>query len=231
MIDLYFWTTPNGYKPLMFLEEAGVAYTIKPVNISKGDQFEPAFLKISPNNKMPAIVDHAPADGGGPLSLFESGVILTYLAEKTGKFRPSAPRQWLETQEWLMWQMAGFGPMLGQNHHFSHYAPDKIPYAINRYVKEAERLYGVLDDRLKTRQFMVGDYGIADMATYPWALLWQRQGILIDQYPNVQRWLAEIAMRPATERSYAIGKKLNTVPTVTQDSTSVLFGQGRTKSD
>jgi GST-like protein len=229
MIDLYFWTTPNGYKPLIFLEEAALPYTIKPVNISKGDQFEKAFLRISPNNKMPAIVDHAPADGGAPLSAFESGTILVYLAEKTGKFRPRDLRDWLATQEWLTWQMAGFGPMLGQNHHFSQYAPDKIPYAIERYVKESERLYGVLDDRLRDRAFIVGDYGIADMATYPWALLWQKQGIDIEQFPNVKRWLAAVADRPATVRSYEIGRALNTVPTVTAGSQSVLFGQGRIK--
>lgn len=229
MIDLYFWTTPNGYKPLMFLEEAALPYAIKPVNISKGDQFDKAFLQISPNNKMPAIVDHVPADGGAPLSVFESGTILVYLAEKTGKFRPQGLREWLATQEWLTWQMAGFGPMLGQNHHFSHYAPDKIPYAIERYVKETERLYGVLDERLESRPFIVGDYGIADMAAYPWALLWHRQGIDIEQFPHVKKWIAAIEARPATKRSYAIGKELNTTPTVTSDSKSILFGQGRTK--
>ena len=166
MIDLYFWTTPNGYKPLIFLEEAGLAYRLVPVNISAGDQFKPEFLAISPNNRMPAMVDHAPADGGEPLSLFESGAILWYLAEKSGRFVPGDLRGRKTTLEWLMWQMGGLGPMLGQNHHFAHYAPEKLPYAIERYVKETQRLYGVLERRLEGRDFIADDYTVADMAAH-----------------------------------------------------------------
>ena len=227
MIDLYFWTTPNGYKPLIFLEEAGLEYRLVPVNISAGDQFKPEFLAISPNNRMPAMVDHAPADGGEPLSLFESGAILWYLAEKSGRFVPADLRGRKTTLEWLMWQMGGLGPMLGQNHHVAHYAPEKLPYAIERYVKETQRLYGVLERRLEGRDFIAGDYSVADMAAYPWCLLWQRQGITLAEFPNIERWLARIEARPAVQRAYAIGKDLNTVPTVTDAAKSVLFGQGR----
>ncbi len=227
MIDLYFWTTPNGYKPLIFLEEAGLEYRLVPVNISAGDQFKPEFLAISPNNRMPAMVDPAPADGGEPLSLFESGAILWYLAEKSGRFVPADLRGRKTTLEWLMWQMGGLGPMLGQNHHFAHYAPEKLPYAIERYVKETQRLYGVLERRLEGRDFIAGDYSVADMAAYPWCLLWQRQGIALAEFPNIERWLARIEARPAVQRAYAIGKDLNTVPTVTDAAKSMLFGQGR----
>ena len=227
MIDLYFWTTPNGYKPLILLEETGLPYRLKPVNISTGDQFKPEFLAISPNNRMPAIVDEAPADGGPALSLFESGAILLYLAEKAGRFGGTDLRSRKTTLEWLMWQMGGLGPMLGQNHHFAHYAPEKLPYAIERYVKETQRLYGVLERRLQGRDFIADDYGIADMAAYPWCYLWHRQGITIDEYPNLKAWLERMGNRPAVQRSYAIGKELNTVPTVTEDAKSVLFGQGR----
>jgi GSH-dependent disulfide-bond oxidoreductase len=227
MIDLYFWTTPNGYKPLIFLEEAGLEYRLVPVNISAGDQFKPEFLAISPNNRMPAMVDPAPADGGEPLSLFESGAILWYLAETSGRFVPADLRGRKTTLEWLMWQMGGLGPMLGQNHHFAHYAPEKLPYAIERYVKETQRLYGVLERRLEGRDFIAGDYSVADMAAYPWCLLWQRQGIALAEFPNIERWLARIEARPAVQRAYALGKDLNTVPTVTDAAKSVLFGQGR----
>src|SRR5690606_28591413 len=169
MIDLYYWPTPNGHKVTLLLEETGLEYRIHPVNIGSGDQFKPEFLAISPNNKMPAIVDHAPADGGAPQSVFESGAILLYLAEKTGHFLPAAARGRIETLEWLFWQMAGLGPMTGQYGHFSVYAPDRIPYAIERYTREAERLLGVLDKRLAGRAFIAGDdYTIADMAAYPW---------------------------------------------------------------
>lgn len=227
MIDLYFWTTPNGYKPLIFLEEAELEYRLVPVNISAGEQFKPEFLAISPNNRMPAMVDHAPADGGEPLSLFESGAILWYLAEQSGRFVPADLRGRKTTLEWLMWQMGGLGPMLGQNHHFAHYAPEKLPYAIERYVKETQRLYGVLERRLEGRDFIAGDYSVADMAAYPWCLLWQRQGIVLAEFPNIARWLARIEARPAVQRAYAIGKDLNTAPTVTDAAKSVLFGQGR----
>ena len=225
MYDIYFWTTPNGYKILMFAEEAGISYAIKPVNIGKGEQFDPAFLRISPNNRIPALVDHAPLPGGAPISIFESGAILLYLAEKTGLFMPHELRGRVEVLQWLFWQMGGLGPMAGQNHHFSHYAPEKIPYATIRYLNETNRLYGVLDRRLADRRFMAGeDYTIADIATYPWVLP-ERQGQRIDDFPNVKRWKVEIASRPATVRAYEKGKAINTTPVVTKESANVLFGQ------
>jgi len=204
VIDLYYWPTPNGHKITLFLEEAGLEYRIIPVDIGKGDQFRPDFLRISPNNKMPAIIDHAPADGGGPISIFESGEILLYLAEKTGRFLPSAPREKIATLEWLFWQMGGFGPMLGQNHHFTLYAPEKIPYAIKRYQDETKRLYGVLETRLGTQPFVSGaEYGIADMATYPWTRTWKEQGIDLEAFPAVKLWREGIESRPATQRALA----------------------------
>jgi GST-like protein len=227
VIDLYYWTTPNGHKITMFLEEAGLPYTLCPVNISAGEQFAPAFLTVSPNNKIPAIVDHAPVDGGAPLSVFESGAILQYLAEKTGRFLPAGVRGRTEVMEWLFWQMGGLGPMLGQNHHFVQYAPEPLPYAIERYVKEAERLYGVLDDRLADREFVAGEYSIADMACYPWIVPHRRQRVDIGEFPNVKRWFDAIRMRPATQRAYELAKRINTAAVVTDASRSVLFGQGR----
>lgn len=230
MIDLYYWTTPNGHKITIFLEEAGLEYRIKPINIGNGDQFAEAFLKISPNNKIPAMVDHDPVGGCEPLALFESGAILEYLAEKTGQFLSKDLRTRWDTLQWLYWQMGGFGPMLGQNHHFSQYAPEKIEYAINRYQKESERLYGVLDDLLSDREFMAGEYSIADMATYPWAKVWERQGQDINTLPNVKRWLDTIEARPAVQRAYAKADEINTNATVSEDSKAILFGQGRRKS-
>ncbi len=226
MIDLYFWTTPNGYKPMLFLEETGVPYTIVPVNIGKGEQFEPEFLKISPNNRIPAIVDHRPAGGGTPVSVFESGAILLYLAEKTGRFLPADVAGRTETLQWLFWQMGGLGPMLGQNLHFSAYAPQKIPYAVDRYAKETERLYGVLDRRLAESEFVAGDYSIADMASYPWVLRLTREGQNLEEFPHLKRWFETIAARPATIRAYAKGKAVNTTPTITEESKKLLFGQG-----
>ncbi len=226
MIDLYFWTTPNGYKPLLFVEEAGVPYTIVPVNIGKGEQFEPEFLKISPNNRIPAIVDHAPAGGGTPVSVFESGAILLYLAEKTGRFLPADVAGRTEALQWLFWQMGGLGPMGGQNLHFSAYAPEKIPYAIDRYTKETERLYGVLDRRLADSEFVAGDYSIADMAIYPWILTLEHKEGNLGEFPNLKRWFETIAARPATIRAYAKGKAVNTTPTITEESRKLLFGQG-----
>lgn len=225
MIDLYYWPTPNGHKITLFLEETGLDYRIRPVNISKGEQFDPAFLKIAPNNRMPAIVDQAPADGGAPVSVFESGAILLYLAEKTGRFLPKDLRGRVQVTEWLFWQMAGLGPMLGQNHHFAIYAPEKIPYAIDRYVNETSRLYAVLDRRLQGRDFIAGDYSIADMACYPWIVPWKRQGQNLDDYPNLRRWFDAIRARPATERAYERGKEYQTTPTVTEESRKILFGQ------
>ena len=227
MIDLYYWTTPNGHKITMFLEETGLPYTIRPVNISAGEQFAPAFLAISPNNKIPAIVDHDPADGGAPLSVFESGAILQYLAEKTGRFLPADLRGRTEVMAWLFWQMGGLGPMLGQNHHFVQYAPEPLPYAIERYVKEAERLYGVLDERLAEREFIAGEYSIADLACYPWIVPHERQRMKIEEFPNVRRWFEAIRARPATQRAYAIAERISKTPVVTDASRSVLFGQCR----
>lgn len=226
MIDLYYWTTPNGHKITMALEEMGLLYTIKPVNISAGDQFKPDFLKISPNNRIPAVVDHEPKGGGAPLSVFESGAILVYLAEKTGKFMPSDIRGRFEVLEWLFWQMGGLGPMAGQNHHFGQYAPEKIPYAIDRYVKETNRLYGVMNKRLADREFLAGDYSVADMASYPWVVPWKRQQQNLDDFPNLRRWFDAIRTRPATERAYAVADKINpTQPAVTEEGKKILFGQ------
>lgn len=205
MIELYYWPTPNGHKITLFLEETGLPYTIKPVNIGKGEQFEPAFLKISPNNRMPAIVDTKPADGGEPVSVFESGAILQYLAEKTGRFLPTDLRGRATVMEWLFWQVGGLGPMLGQNHHFNRYAPEKIPYAIDRYVRETRRLYGVLDKRLEGRDFIAGsEYSIADMAAYPWIVPYENQGMRLADFPQLKQWFERIGAREATRRAYAI---------------------------
>jgi GSH-dependent disulfide-bond oxidoreductase len=210
MIDLYYWTTPNGHKISIFLEEAEQAYRIHPINIAKGDQFQPSFLQISPNNRIPAIVDREPADGGEPISVFESGAILQYLAEKTGKFLPGNIRDRVETMQWLFWQMGGLGPMLGQNHHFTQYAPEKVPYAIHRYLKETERLYGVLDKQLSNREYITGEYSIADIAAYPWIVPHERQQINLNDFPNVKRWFDSIQSRPAVKRAYAQAEAINT---------------------
>jgi GSH-dependent disulfide-bond oxidoreductase len=225
VIDLYYWTTPNGHKITIFLEEADLPYSIVPVNISKGEQFKPEFLRFSPNNRIPAIVDNAPAVGGRPVSVFESGAILVYLGDKTGKFLPTEPYSRVEVMQWLFWQMGGLGPMAGQNHHFSQYAPEKIPYAIERYVKETNRLYGVLDKRLADREFVAGDYSIADMASYPWVVPYERQGQRLDEFPNLKRWFETIRARPAVTRAYELAKKINVQPTVSEESKSILFGQ------
>lgn len=225
MIDLYYWTTPNGHKITMLLEEAELLYRILPVNISTGDQFKPNFLAISPNNRIPAIVDNGPADGGAPVAVFESGAILLYLAEKTGRFLSANPRERIETLQWLFWQMGGLGPMAGQNHHFSQYAPEKLPYAIARYINETNRLYGVLNKRLTDRAFIAGNYSIADMAAYPWIVPHERQGQNLDEFPNLKRWFHEIAARPATIRAYAKAKDINVQPTVTEEARKILFGQ------
>jgi GST-like protein len=227
MIDLYYWTTPNGHKITIFLEEAGLPYNIKPVDIGKGQQFAADFLAISPNNRIPAIVDHEPADGKGPLDIFESGAILQYLAEKTGKFLPGDLRGRTEVLKWLFWQMGGLGPMLGQNHHFRNYAAEKILYAIERYVKETERLYGVLDERLADRPFISGDYSIADMACYPWIVPHNNQGQDLDDFPNIKRWFETIRQRDAVQAAYAVAETINKSPTMTQEAKAILFGQGR----
>lgn len=227
MIDLYYWTTPNGHKITIFLEETGLPYTIKPVNIGKGDQFKPEFLKISPNNRIPAIVDNDPADGGAPISVFESGAILEYLADKTGKFLPRDGRGRVEVMQWLFWQMGGLGPMLGQNHHFRGYAVEKITYAIERYTKETERLYGVLDERLADREYAAGEYSIADMACYPWIVLHERQSMDLNDFPNLKRWFEKIQQRDAVKRAYAIADTVNTSRGMSEEAKQVLFGQGR----
>ncbi|MEG3165933.1 glutathione S-transferase N-terminal domain-containing protein [Sphingomonas sp. PB2P19] len=226
MIDLHYWPTPNGHKITMMLEETGLAYAIHAVDIGKGEQFAPDFLKIAPNNRMPAIVDHAPAVGDAPISVFESGAILLYLAEKTGRFGGDDLRGRTEINQWLMWQMGGLGPMLGQNHHFNLYAPEKIPYAIDRYVKETNRLYGVLDRRLADRAFIAGDYSIADMAAYPWIVPHEAQGQRLADFPNLKRWFETVAERPATIAAYAKAKPINDARTpVDEAQRKILFGQ------
>jgi GST-like protein len=225
MIDLYYWTTPNGHKVTIFLEETGLPYKVFPINIGAGDQFKPEFLAIAPNNRIPAIIDHEPTDGGAPISVFESGAILLYLAEKTGQFIPPDIRGRVDVLQWLFWQMGGLGPMAGQNHHFSQYAPEKLPYAIDRYVKETNRLYGVLNKRLADRPFLAGEYSIADMAAYPWVVPYERQGQKLEDFPHLQRWFENIKARPATVRAYELAKAINTKPTMDEDAKKILFGQ------
>ncbi|MBV7338695.1 glutathione S-transferase N-terminal domain-containing protein [Chloroflexi bacterium TSY] len=225
MIDLYYWMTPNGHKITMFLEEVGLEYKIVPVNIGKGEQFEPDFLKIAPNNRIPAIVDHAPADGGEPISLFESGAILLYLAEKVGQFLPENLRTRHDVMQWLFWQMGGLGPMLGQTHHFNLYAPENVPYAIERYMNETVRLYNVLNTRLSNREFIVDTYSIADMACYPWIQRHERQKQDLNDYPHVKRWYETIEAKPATVRAYDWVEKIEAAPLTTKEARKVLFGQ------
>jgi len=228
MIDLYYWTTPNGHKITMFLEETAVPYAIHPVNINKGEQFDPAFLRISPNNRIPAIVDHDPADGGAPIAMFESGAILLYLAEKLDRLIPGDERGRLDCVQWLFWQMANLGPMAGQNHHFGLYAPEKLPYAIDRYVRETGRLYAVLNKRLADREFIVGEYSIADIASYPW-IRPERQQQNIDDFPHLKRWKEAIQGRPATVRAYARAREINPAPATAQTEAErkILFGQSK----
>ena len=237
MIDLYYWPTPNGHKVTLFLEEAGLDYTIKPVDIGKGAQFEPAFLRISPNNRMPAIVDHSPADGGAPITVFESGAILLYLANKSGRFlgipdgadAGVALRQRILVNEWLSWQMAGLGPMTGQYGHFHVYAPEDIAYAKDRYRKEAERLLGVLDKQLQGRAFIAGEaYSIADMASYPWISPYDKAPLDLTPFANVRRWQAAIRERPATKRAYALTKQVSpdAGKPMSDEQKKILFGQG-----
>ena len=204
MIDLYYWPTPNGWKLTIALEEMNLDYNVIPVNIGRGDQFDPAFERISPNNKMPAIVDHNPADGGEPLALAESGLILRYLADKSGKYIPSAPRERLEVEQWVMWQMGHLGPMLGQHGHFALYADEKIPYAIERYRNETLRLFTVLDKRLANREHICGEYSIADMACWPWVLTYKSQSIELEDFPQVRRWYDRLKSRPALRKGYDV---------------------------
>jgi GSH-dependent disulfide-bond oxidoreductase len=222
MIDLHYWPTPNGHKITIFLEEAGLPYTIHKVDIGKGDQFKPEFLKIAPNNRMPAIVDHAPKDGGAPISIFESGAILQYLAEKTGKFLSTDIRKKTEVMQWLFWQMGGLGPMAGQNGHFNVYAPEKVPYAIERYTKETSRLYGVMNKRLADLDYLAGDYSIADMASYPWIVPYEVHKQKLEDFPHLKRWFDAIKARPAVVKAYTHAGERKPM---TDDERKVLFGQ------
>ena len=227
MIDLYYWTTPNGHKITIFLEETGLPYNLMPVNIGKGEQFKAEFLAISPNNRIPALIDRAPTGGGKPIAVFESGAMLLYLAEKTGQFLSRDPRARIDAIQWLFWQMGNLGPMAGQNNHFSNYAVEKIQYAMDRYRNEVNRLYGVLNKRLADRAFVAGDYSIADMAIYPWIVPHERQGQNIADFPHLKRWLETVRARPAVERAYEKAKAVN--PNIggirTAEERAILFGQ------
>jgi GST-like protein len=226
MIDLYYWPTPNGWKISIMLEECALPYRLAPVNIGKGEQFDPAFLAISPNNRMPALVDHAPAGGGAPVSGFESGAILIYLAEKTGRLLPRELRERVQVLQWLMWQMGGLGPMAGQNGHFLLYAPEKIPYAVARYGNEVNRLYGVLDAQLaRTQAFVAGaEFSIADIAIFPWIRTHKAQQVALDDFPAVRRWYDEMFLRPAVKRGLDLGKELR-ASGLTDEARKALFGQ------
>lgn len=228
MIELHSWPTPNGLKISIFLAEAELEHRVIPVNIGTGAQFAPDFLAIAPNNRIPAIIDTAPADGGPPVSVFESGAILLYLAEKTGRFLPSALRARETVLEWLFWQVGGLGPMLGQNHHFNRYAPEPVPYAVERYVNETRRLYGVLDRQLAGRDYIAGDYSIADMACYPWTVPHEVQQMSLGDFPNVARWFAAMAARPAVVRAYAEKDSLYPRPeqVMSEEARRILFRQG-----
>ena len=226
MIELHSWPTPNGMKISVMLEEAGIEHSVHPVSIRAGEQFKPKFLAISPNNRIPAIIDTEPTGGGEPISLFESGAIMLYLAEKTGKFIPTDSRGRAEVLQWLFWQMGGLGPMLGQNGHFSIYAPEKIPYAIDRYIAESTRLYGVMDKRLAYREFLAGDYSIADMACYPWIVPHEAHKQDLNKHPHLKRWFETIAARPAVVKAYAEKDALYPVDEtpMTDEQKRLLFG-------
>ena len=228
MIDLYYWTTANGHKITIFLEETGLPYQITPVDIGRGEQFLPYFLSIAPNNRIPAIVDDDPADRGPPLSVFESGAILLYLAEKTGRLIPQDLRGRSEAVQWVFWQMGGLGPMAGQNHHFRHASPEQIPYAVERYTNETNRLYGVLNKRLADREYLAGpDYSIADIASYPWVVPWQRHGQSLDDFPHLRRWFEAIGEREAVARAYALVAEINPGANAPQseEAKRILYGQ------
>jgi GST-like protein len=228
MIELFYCPTPNGHKITLFLEETGLPYRLHLVDITKGEQFAPEFLAISPNNRIPAIVDHAPADAGAPISVFESGAILLYLADKTARFVPADARARTLCNQWLFWQVGNLGPVAGENHHFSAYAPEQLAYAIGRFVRETSRLYGVLDERLRGRDFICGeDYTIADMACYPWIVPHKRQQQKLDDFPQLQRWFAAIRARPATQRAYALAEPFKRPTQITDDMRRILFEQGR----
>ena len=224
-LDLYYWTTPNGHKITIFLEEIGLPYNLHPININNGDQFTPEFLAISPNNRIPALVDTIPLDGDEALSLFESGAILEYLADKTGEFLPKSGAARYNVLQWLYWQMGGLGPMAGQNHHFSQYAAEKIPYAIYRYVNETTRLYNVLDKQLADKSFIAGEYSIADMASYPWIRSYEKQSQDLNNFPHLKKWFEHMSARPAVIQAYAKAEMINSSSAVTEAGKSILFGQ------
>jgi len=231
MIDLYFWPTPNGLKLKLFFEESGLAYRVIPVNIGKGEQFRPEFLAISPNNRIPALVDHEPADGGAPLSLFESGAMLLYLADKAGRFIPRDPRGRAEVLQWLFWQVGGLGPMAGQNGHFRAYAPERLQYAVDRYTNETHRLYSVLNHRLADREFVAGDYSVADIACYPWIVPYEQHGQRLEEFPHLKRWFEAIHARPATVRTYeGVGRPYERSSPISDEERRILFGQHVTPS-
>ncbi|AKT37292.1 glutathione S-transferase N-terminal domain-containing protein [Chondromyces crocatus] len=225
MIDLYYWPTPNGWKISIMLEETGLPYKLVPVNIGRGEQFKPEFLAISPNNRMPAIVDHEPLGGGEPVSVFESGAILVYLAEKTEKLLPKDVRGRFEVLQWVMWQMGGLGPMAGQAHHFRHYAPEKIQYGVDRYTNEVNRLYGVMNKRLADRDYLAGDLSIADFAAFPWVVPFENQGQKLEDFPHLKRWFEALKARPSVERGLAVGAELRQQPNMDEEAKKILFGQ------
>jgi GSH-dependent disulfide-bond oxidoreductase len=222
-IDIYYWPTPNGWKVTILLEELGAPYNIIPINIGKGEQFKPEFLKISPNNRMPALVDPEPLGGGAPLSIFESGAMMEYIAEKHGKFLPKDPRGKYEVLQWVYWQMANLGPNSGQANHFRHYAPEKIAYGINRYTDEVNRLYGVMNTRLADREYLAGEYSIADMASWPWIVPYERVGQDLNDFPHLKRWFEALKARPAVDRGYKVGAELR--QEMSEEAKKVLFGQ------
>ena len=225
-IELYYWPTPNGWKISIMLEELGIPYEVKYINIGRGEQFDPEFLEIAPNNRMPAIID-PDGPGGKPISVFESGAVLQYLGRKTGKFYPADERARVQVEEWLFWQMGGLGPMAGQAHHFRNYAPEKIAYGIDRYTNEVNRLYGVLDKRLADRPYLAGEYSIADMASYPWVRPYKNQGQDIAEFPNLEKWYQRIHDRPAVAKAVKMCEELraNYNLATDKDAQAVLFGQ------
>ena len=225
-IELYYWPTPNGWKITIMLEELGVPYIVKYVNIGRGEQFEPAFLKIAPNNRMPAIIDPEGPDGE-PISVFESGAILQYLGRKFGKFYPADERDRVAADEWLLWQMGGLGPMAGQAHHFRQYAPEQVPYAIDRYTNEVNRLYGVMNNRLAEHEYLAGDYSIADMACIGWVIPYERQGQTLEEFPHLKRWFDVMMAKPAVQRAVEVGKEERSKHNIADDKEAqkVLFGQ------
>ncbi len=222
-IDVYYWPTPNGWKVTILLEELGAPYNIIPINIGKGEQFKPEFLKVSPNNRMPALVDHEPLGGGEPLAIFESGAMMEYIAEKHGKFLPKDACGKYEVLQWVYWQMANLGPNSGQANHFRHYAPEKIAYGINRYTDEVNRLYGVMNTRLADREYLAGAYSIADMASWPWIVPHERVGQDLNDFPHLKRWFEALQARPAVDRGYKVGQELR--QEMSEEAKKVLFGQ------